>query len=332
MVEENKLMLCLKTEYAAQKTTCSDFVVSLDIRFTFIIMSLFFVAQSVTAQGRRMEGDLDVTPVRGSVYMMVMEPAGNVGVSVGPDGAFIIDDQFAPMTDRIVAAVSELTEQSIKYVLNTHWHGDHTGSNENFGNRGHVIVAHDNARTRMMTDQYHLVFRAETPPHPEAALPVITFSDTMTFQFNDDVIYVIHVPAAHTDGDAIFYFEKADVMHTGDAFINRGFPLIDIASGGTIKGQIEATNKMLELVGSDTIIIPGHGPLADRERMIEIRDMLVQARNAVVKYLEQDMSLDEILAERPLAGLEAEWGQGIVKGRLFVRIIYQSETGDWQVP
>jgi glyoxylase-like metal-dependent hydrolase (beta-lactamase superfamily II) len=154
----------------------------------------------------------------------------------------------------------------------------------------------------------------------------------MTFQFNDDVIYVIHVPAAHTDGDAIFYFEKADVMHTGDAFINRGFPLIDIASGGTIKGQIEATNKMLELVGSDTIIIPGHGPLADRERMIEIRDMLVQARNAVVKYLEQDMSLDEILAERPLAGLEAEWGQGIVKGRLFVRIIYQSETGDWQVP
>jgi len=325
-------MLCLKTEYAAQKTTCSDFVVSLDIRFTFIIMSLFFVAQSVTAQGRRMEGDLDVTPVRGSVYMMVMEPAGNVGVSAGPDGAFIIDDQFAPMTDRIVAAVSELTEQSIKYVLNTHWHGDHTGSNENFGNRGHVIVAHDNARTRMMTDQYHLVFRAETPPHPEAALPVITFSDTMTFQFNDDVIYVIHVPAAHTDGDAIFYFEKADVMHTGDAFINRGFPLIDIASGGTIKGQIEATNKMLELVGPDTIIIPGHGPLADRERMIEIRDMLVQARNAVVKYLEQGMSLDEILAEKPLAGLEAEWGQGIVKGRLFVRIIYQSETGDWQVP
>jgi glyoxylase-like metal-dependent hydrolase (beta-lactamase superfamily II) len=154
----------------------------------------------------------------------------------------------------------------------------------------------------------------------------------MTFHFNDDVIDVIHVPAAHTDGDAIFYFQKADVMHTGDAFINRGFPLIDIASGGSVKGQIEATNTMLERVGPDTIIIPGHGPLADRARMIEIRDMLVDARHAVVKLLDQGMNLDEILAAKPLAELETEWGQGIVKGRLFVRIIYQSETGDWQVP
>jgi len=325
-------MLCLKTKYAPENVSRLDFTASVGIGLAFFILSLFLVMQPVTAQGRRMVGDLEVTPVRGSVYMMVMEPAGNLGVSAGPDGAFIIDDQFAPMTGRIITAVGKLTEQPIKYVLNTHWHGDHTGSNENFGNMGHIIVAHDNVRTRMTTDQYHLVFRAATPPHPDAALPVVTFSDSMMFYFNYDVIHVIHVPAAHTDGDAIFYFENADVMHTGDAFINRGFPLIDIASGGTIKGQIEATNKMLELAGSDTIIIPGHGPLADRPRMIEIRDMLVQARNAVVKLLDQGMSLDEILAEKPLAGLEAQWGQGIVKGRLFVRIIYQSETGDWQVP
>jgi glyoxylase-like metal-dependent hydrolase (beta-lactamase superfamily II) len=279
-----------------------------------------------------MEGDLIVTPVRGGVYLMEMEPAGNLGVSVGEDGAFVIDDQFAPMTDRIIDAVAELTDQPIKYVLNTHWHGDHTGSNENLGTLGHTIIAHDNVRARMSSDQYHLVFKQGTPPHPAAALPVITFSATMTFHFNGDTIHVIHVPRAHTDGDSIFYFEKADVMHTGDAFINRGYPLIDIASGGTIKGQIEATNKMLEFVGPDTIVIPGHGPLADRTRMVEIRDMLIAARTAVVKLLEQGLSLNEILAAQPLADLDEKWAQGIVKGRLFTRIVYQSETGDWELP
>jgi len=269
-----------------------------------IVMTLSIVAQPASAQGRRMEGDLEVTPVRGSVHLMVMEPAGNLGVSAGEDGAFIIDDQFGPMTGRIVEAVGKLTEQPIKYILNTHWHGDHTGSNENFGKLGHVIVAHDNVRARMNSDQYHLVFRAGTPPHPEAALPVITFSDTMTFHFNDDIIHVIHVPRAHTDGDTIYYFEKADVIHTCDAFINRGYPLIDIASGCTVKGQIEATDKMLEIVGPETIVIPGHGPLADRARMIEIRDMLIAARAAVVTLLEQGMSLDEIQAAKPLAELD----------------------------
>ena len=306
--------------------------VACEIALTLIIIILVGAIKPVAAQGRRMEGDLEATHLRGSVHLMVMEPAGNLGVSAGEDGVFIIDDQFAPMSGRIVAAVGELTDQPIRYVLNTHWHGDHTGSNENLGKLGHVIVAHDNVRARMSSDQYHLVFKAGTSPHPEAALPVITFSETMTFHFNDDVIHVIHVPNAHTDGDSIYYFEKADVMHTGDAFINRGYPLIDIASGGTVKGQIEATNKMLERVGPDTIIIAGHGPLADRARMIEIRDMLVAARTAVVDLLDQGMSLDEIIAAEPLAELDPRWAQGIVKGKLFTKIIYQSETGDWEVP
>lgn len=297
-----------------------------------IIVAAALLAQTASAQGRRMEGDLIVTPVRGNVYLMEMEPAGNLGVSIGEDGAFVIDDQFAPMTDRIVAAVADLTDKPIKYVLNTHWHGDHSGGNENFGKLGHTIVAHDNVRARLNSHQYHLVFKQGTPPHPEAALPVITYSNTMTFHFNGDTIHVMHVPSAHTDGDSIFYFENADIMHTGDAFINRGFPLIDVASGGTIKGQIEATNKMLEFVGPDTIIIPGHGPLADRARMLEIRDMLVAARKAVTDLLDQGTGLDEILAAKPLAHLEEKWGQAIVKGRLFTRIIYQSETGDWDVP
>ena len=298
----------------------------------FFLLVLPVLWSSAFAQGRRMEGELTVTPLRGSVYLMVMEPAGNLGVSVGEDGAFLIDDQFAPMTGRIHAAIAEFTDQPLRYVLNTHWHGDHTGSNANFGAAGHVIVAHDNVRVRMSSDQYHLFFKAGSPPSPPEALPVITFSASMTFHFNGDVIRLEHVPDAHTDGDAIFYFEKADVMHTGDAFINRGYPLIDIASGGSIAGQIEATNRMLEMIGPDTIVIPGHGPLADKVRMTAIRDMLIAARAAVAELIDQGLSLDEIIAAEPLDDLDPEWGQGFVRAKAFVTIIYQSETGDWQLP
>ena len=286
----------------------------------------------VSAQGRRFEGPLETVPLRGSVYMMVMEPAGNIGVSAGADGAFVIDDQFAPMTERIIAAVAELTDQPIAFVANTHWHGDHSGSNENLGRMGYAIVAHENVRARLNSIQYHLFFKTGTRPRPPDALPVITYDDRMTFYLNDEVIEVIHVPVAHTDGDSAFYFREANVLHTGDAFINRGYPLIDIASGGSIKGVIEAANQMLEIVDDETIIIPGHGPLADRARMIEIRDMLADARARVVELIDQGMSLNEIKAAKPLATLDPEWGQALIKGRAFVTIIYQSETGDWEIP
>ncbi len=286
----------------------------------------------VSAQGRRFEGPLETVPLRGSVYMMVMEPAGNLGVSAGADGAFVIDDQFAPMTERIIAAVAELTDQPIAFVANTHWHGDHSGSNENLGRMGYAIVAHENVRARLNSIQYHLFFKTGTRPRPPDALPVITYDDRMTFYLNDEVIEVIHVPVAHTDGDSAFYFREANVLHTGDAFINRGYPLIDIASGGTLKGVIEAANQMLEIVDDETIIIPGHGPLADRARMIEIRDMLADARARVVALIDQGMSLAEIKAAKPLATLDPEWGQALIKGRAFVTIIYQSETGDWEIP
>ena len=288
--------------------------------------------QDIAAQGRRLEGPLETVPLRGSVYVLVMEPAGNVGVSVGADGAFIIDDQFAPMTERIIAAVAELTDQPIAFVANAHWHGDHTGSNENLGRLGYTIVAHENVHLRMSSKQYHLFFKAGTRPHPPDALPVITYDDRMTFYLNGEVIEVIHLPVAHTDGDSVFYFRDANVLHTGDAFINRGYPPIDIASGGTIKGLIEAVNRMLEIVDDDTIIIPGHGPLADRARMFEIRDMLAEARARVVDLIDQGLSLDEIKAAKPLAALDPKWGQALVKGRAFVTIIYQSETGDWEIP
>ena len=251
---------------------------------------------------------------------------------MGEDGVALIDDQFAPMTSRIIDAVEELSDRPIRYVFNTHWHGDHTGGNQNFGTMGPVLVAHDNVRRRLSSEQFHLFFKARSAAAPQEALPVITFNDSMTFYLNDEVIDVLHVPVAHTDGDAVFYFRKADVLHTGDAFINRGYPLIDIASGGSIKGQIEATNRMLDMIGPDTIVIPGHGPLADKGRMIVVRDMLVVARERVAELIARGMLLDEIIAANPLAELEPEWGDGFLRARYFVTIIYQSETGDWNKP
>jgi cyclase len=303
--------------------------------FAMVLTGLMVIGLTVDAalaQGRQQEGDLKVTPVRGNIYLLQMGSAGNVAVSAGDDGAFLIDDQFAPMTDRILDAIGELTDQPVRYVLNTHWHGDHTGGNVNLGELGYTIVAHDNVRARMETPQFHLLFMTGTRPHPPASLPVITYSDRMTFHFNGERIDVIHLPVSHTDGDSAFFFRGTNVLHTGDAFINRGYPLIDVASGGTIKGQIEATNRMIELIDDDTIIIPGHGPLTDKQRMIDIRDMLVTARQNVVALLDKGLSLKEIQAEKPLAALDPIWVEGLIQGRAFVKIIYQSETGDWSVP
>lgn len=307
---------------------------SMNLRVSGLV--LVSVLQAALADGafaqRRMEGPLETAPLRANLSLLVMEPAGNVLVSVGDDGIALIDDQFAPMTPRILEAVGELSDRPVRYLFNTHWHGDHTGGNGNLAEVGAVIVAHDNVRQRLTTEQFHLLFKARSAPRPPEHLPVITFSDTMTFYFNGDVIDVVHVPVAHTDGDAIFYFRNADVMHTGDAFINRGYPLIDVASGGSIKGQIEATQRMIDMVGPDTIVVSGHGPLADRDRLIATRDMLVEARARVVELIEQGLSLSEIKAARPLQALDAEWGTGFLKGRAFTQIIYQAETGDWVKP
>jgi len=305
-------------------------------RQTIILTCLLLVgacmSHSTAAQTRRMEGELTTVPVRENIYMLQMGTAGNVGVFVGDEGVILIDDQFAPMTSRIVDAVTELSDQPLRYVFNTHWHGDHTGGNQSFGRQGQVIVAHDNVRRRMSSEQFHLFFKARSAAaHPDA-LPVITFSDSMSFYFNGETIDVMHFPDAHTDGDAVMYFRETNVLHTGDIFINRGYPLIDIASGGSIKGQIDATNRMLRIVDPDTVIIPGHGPLADKQRMTAVRDMLVVARERVVELIARGMVLEDIIAAEPLAELEPEWGGGFLRARYFVTIIYQSETGDWSKP
>lgn len=287
--------------------------------------ALLLAASVALTQSQRQEGELAVTPVRGGVYFMVMSPAGNVAVSAGPEGAIVVDDQFAPMVPRIRAAVAKLTDKPVRYIINTHWHGDHSGGNAGFGRDGTVIVAQDNVRTRMSTEQFSRFANRTTPASPPEALPVITFSDNATFWFNGDEIRVSHVPHAHTDGDAILYFVKADVLHTGDTFVRYGYPFIDLATGGSVAGMIAACDRVLAIAGPRTVVIPGHGELATRSDVQAFRDMLADARGRVVAELAKGKGVEEIVAAKPLASLDARWGGGFIKADQFVRVIVESE-------
>ncbi len=289
---------------------------------TVLLAALFLVTSAVAQQ--RMDGDLTSTPVRGSVHVLVMPAAGNVGVSVGKDGVFMIDDQFAPMAPKISAAVARLTDKPVRYILNTHWHGDHSGGNATFGGQGIVIVAHDNVRTRMSAEHFNAFFKSTTPPSPAEALPVITFSDRITFHFNGDTIRVIHIPGAHTDGDAMFYFEKADVLHAGDVFVLYGYPFIDLSSGGSTAGMIAGLDQILGVIGPETLVIPGHGPVVRRDRVESFRAMLATARDRVLKLVDEGKTLEQVIAARPLADFDLEWGKSFIKVDQFVTTLYNS--------
>ena len=221
---------------------------------------------------------------------------GNIGLSYGDDGNVLIDDQYAPMTERIVAAVRGIDPDPIRFVVNTHWHGDHSGGNENLGRAGTVIVAHDNVRRRMTMEQ--LVRGARVPPSPTGALPVVTFSENLTFHLNGDEIRAIHVAPAHTDGDSLVYWTRANVLHMGDVFFNGMLPFVDLDSGGSVDGVIAAVGIALGIANDETRIIPGHGPLARRAELIAYRDMLRGLRDRVAAEMRAGRSLDEIKALR----------------------------------
>ena len=221
---------------------------------------------------------------------------GNVGLSYGTDGNVLIDDQYAPLTEKILAAVRSVDADPIRFVVNTHWHGDHSGGNENVGRTGAVIVAHDNVRRRMSMDQ--IVRGDAVPPSPAGALPVVTFSDDLTFHLNGDDIRIHHVEHAHTDGDALVYWSRANVLHMGDTFFNGLLSFIDLDSGGSIEGAIAAVETGLSIANETTVIIPGHGPLARRADLVRYRDMLRTLRDRVAAEIRAGRSLDQIKALR----------------------------------
>lgn len=265
--------------------------------------------------------DVKITTVRLETDLfMLLGRGGNIGLSVGEDGAFLIDDQFAPLTDIILAAVAEVTDQPVRWVLNTHWHGDHTGGNENLGEAGAMIVAHRNVYRRMNPVEFaDLVGRSSQAPR--AALPVVTFDAGVQFHWNGRHIGVTHIGEAHTDGDAIVHFPRANVFHMGDTFFRGRYPFIDIDSGGGVDGVIAAANFVLERSNEGTRIIPGHGDLAAPEHLREYRDMLETVRMRVASLVANGRTEEQVVAAAPTADLDGTWG---ANSERFVRAVYQS--------
>ena len=267
--------------------------------------------------------EIRTTQLANNLYMME-GAGGNLAVSVGEDGVFLIDDQFAPLSEKIMAAIAELTDSEVEFLVNTHWHGDHTGGNEAFGNAGAIIVAHDNTRVRMTEEQLRQIFDTTYPPRPADALPIVTFDDEMTFYWNGETIRAFHVDPAHTDGDVILYFENADVFHMGDTFFNTFYPFIDVDSDGDIDGIIAAGYRVLSMATPDSQIIPGHGPLATADDLNEWLKIMRITRESMQELIDEGLSEDEAVAARPTAQFDESHGGGFMNPETYNRLLYQS--------
>jgi glyoxylase-like metal-dependent hydrolase (beta-lactamase superfamily II) len=236
----------------------------------------------------------------------------------------MIDDQFAPLTGKILEAVATLTDKPVQFLVNTHWHFDHTGGNENFGKEGAVIVAHENVRKLMSAEQVMEAFGQTVPPAPPDALPVITFTDSMTFHWNDDEVKVVHVPPAHTDGDSFVHFVNDNVIHAGDLYFNGMYPFIDAEHGGSIDGMIAGTTRILRLADDDTRIIPGHGEVSGVRELRTYREMLRTVRDSIALQIKEGKSREEIIAAKPTAQFDEAWGGGFLQPDQWVGIVFDS--------
>jgi glyoxylase-like metal-dependent hydrolase (beta-lactamase superfamily II) len=292
-------------------------------RLAFTLLALGAAVGTLAQEPDFDKVEVSTTKVAEGVFMLV-GAGGNIGVSAGGDGVFLIDDQYAPLTPKIRAAVAAISDKPIRFVVNTHWHGDHTGGNKDLGEAGVLIVAHENVRVRMSTEQFLEVFKRKFPASPEKALPVVTYDSTVTFHLNGDEIQASHVPPAHTDGDSVIHFKKANVIHAGDLFFNGLYPFIDIDSGGSFTGVIAAADRMLGMADEKTRIIPGHGPLGDRLALKEYREMLVSVRGKIEPLVRAGKTLAEVQASKPTAAWDAKWAKGFLKPEMFTEIVYTS--------
>jgi cyclase len=284
------------------------------------IAALCAVAAPAFAQQDFSKVEIKPTKLSATVYMME-GAGGNLGVSAGDDNVFLVDSQYAPLTARIEAAIKAISSKPVQFVFNTHWHGDHTGGNENLGKTGSIIVAHENVRQRLAADQFIALFKQAVKASPKAALPVVTFTQSMSFHLNGEQIRVIHVPRAHTDGDSIVHFMGSDVVHMGDTYFNGMYPFIDAATGGSIDGTIAACDQVIAMTTDKTKIIPGHGPLAGRADLRNYREMLATVSTRVKKAIAEGKSDEDIAKSGLLADLDATWGKGFLKPEAFLGMV-----------
>jgi len=291
--------------------------------FAALLLATSSLAFSACSESNAQEADrfaaveIKAVPLADGVAVL-FGAGGNIGVSYGPDGTVLIDDQFAPLTDKIKAAVKGLGAGPVKYLINTHWHYDHTGGNENLGQTGVLIMAQDHVRDRLIKGN------DTVPPASPEALPVITYHDGLKLHLNGDEIHVQHMKHAHTDGDSIVFWKKANVVHMGDLFFNKvTLPFIDLSSGGNARGILAAADKVLAMVDDNTKIIPGHGPMATKADLIAYRDMMKTVIAAVEKAQGEGKSLQEVQAMKPAAQWDVN-PDAFIKGDAFVEAVYKS--------
>ena len=288
----------------------------------FLLLTLLCVfATAAHAQTDFSKVEMKVTKVAGNVYMLE-GAGGNIGVSVGDDGLLIVDDQFAPLADKIRAALKGIADKKLKFILNTHWHGDHTGGNVVFGPEA-TIIAHDNVRKRLATTQ--TVLNNTTPPSPKEALPVITFDQSLSVHFNGEEIRAIHFPHGHTDGDSVIFFSTSNVVHLGDDFFAGRFPFVDLESGGSVEGLVQNIGELVAKIPPTAKLIPGHGPLSTLDDLKSYHRMLQQTTAIVRQKIAAGKTLDQIKSE----GLPDEWkpwGTGFIKTDRWLETIYKSLT------
>lgn len=265
--------------------------------------------------------EVKTTPLRGGTHLLT-GAGGNVVASVGDEGVFIIDDQYAPLTDRIVAALAKLSDKPPRFVVNTHWHGDHSGGNENLGKAGSVIVAHENVRKRMGAGQ--MLLGEKVAPAARVALPVVTFASDLSLHLNGDDVRVWHVAHAHTDGDALVKFEKANVLHMGDIWFNGLYPFIDAESGGDVDGFLAAIDRGLALCDADTIVVPGHGPVSNREALAAYGAMLKVYRDRIAALKRDGKSLEEVIALKPTGATDEQLGKSFIDPAELITSIYNT--------
>lgn len=275
---------------------------------SFLLLTL---ANHSFGQGRFDGVELAIIPVTGNVYM-VQRPGGggNIGAQVGPDGVLLVDSLFAPLTNRLVDAIGQVTDEDIRFLINTHIHGDHTGGNANLAEMGVVIYSHENTRKHFFEE------RSRVPrdggrfgnQQPAEARPLITFNDAMNFHMNGEDVLVFHAPPAHTDGDAFVYFSESDVLHLGDVYRTTSYPIIDIYNGGTLRGTVAALDKAIDMAGPETKVIPGHGlEVVGRDEVIEFRDMILDIQRKVLGMIREGKKVEEVVASRPTAEYDADW-------------------------
>jgi cyclase len=293
-----------------------------------IVLVIAFYSTASFGQANMDNAVISTIKINDHMHMLQWAGAGNMLLLSGTDGNVLIDDQFAPLVEKINASIQAVNKGNVKFLFNTHYHGDHAGGNENFAKMGATILAHDNVRARLAVDQRIINFSQPQKAVPAAAWPVITFGSGLNVHLNGEDILIFHIDNAHTDGDALYYFPISNVLHTGDCFMKDRFPFIDRNSGGSVDGWINGVSRAINMIDDDTVIIPGHGDLAKKSDYKAVRDAVMSLRDKVKAYIKAGNDLEQIKALNISKEFDSNFGSGFIKSEAMVTTIYKDIKGE----